>query len=105
MKSRGFCCGYAYILQLQNSPAFESGELEEESVVSKMEPTVADGKRYNINDYNLDDIIAVGYRVNSKKAMMFRLPPICSLVFKIISARRLWLVYIPDGVKEKIIVS
>ena len=52
---------------------FESGELQEKSVVSKMETTAADGKRYNTNYYNLDAIIAVGYRVNSKKATMFRL--------------------------------
>ena len=52
---------------------FESGELSETSVVSKMETTVADGKRYNMNYYNLDAIIAVGYRVNSKKATMFRI--------------------------------
>ncbi len=52
---------------------FESGELMEESVVSKMETTAADGKRYNTNYYNLDAIIAVGYRVNSRKATMFRI--------------------------------
>lgn len=52
---------------------FESGELLEESVVSKMETTAADGKKYNTNYYNLDAIIAVGYRVNSKKATMFRI--------------------------------
>ena len=52
---------------------FESGELLEESVVSKMETTASDGKRYNINYYNLDVIIAVGYRVNSRKATMFRI--------------------------------
>ncbi len=50
---------------------FESGELQEEAVVSKMETTAADGKRYNTNYYNLDVIIAVGYRVNPKKATMF----------------------------------
>ena len=38
-----------------------------------METTAADGKRYNTNYYNLDAIIAVGYRVNSKKATMFRI--------------------------------
>ncbi len=38
-----------------------------------METTAADGKRYNTNHYNLDSIIAVGYRVNSKKATMFRI--------------------------------
>ena len=52
---------------------FESGELLEKSVVSKMETTAADGKRYNTNYYNLDAIIAVGYRVNSRKATMFRI--------------------------------
>ena len=52
---------------------FESGELLEESVVSKMETTAADGKQYNTNYYNLDAIIAVGYRVNSRKATMFRI--------------------------------
>ena len=52
---------------------FESGELLEESVVSKMETTDSDGKRYSINYYNLDAIIAVGYRVNSRKATMFRI--------------------------------
>ena len=37
-----------------NKNIFESGELVEESVVSKMETTAADGKRYNTNYYNLD---------------------------------------------------
>ena len=40
---------------------FEEGELEENSVVSKMETTAADGKIYNTSFYNLDAIIAVGY--------------------------------------------
>ncbi|MDY6330334.1 MAG: virulence RhuM family protein [Fibrobacter sp.] len=52
---------------------FESGELQESSVVSKMETTASDGKNYNTNIYNLDVIIAVGYRINSKKATMFRI--------------------------------
>ena len=52
---------------------FESGEPSEDSVVSKMETTAADGKRYQTNYYNLEAIIAVGYRVNSKKATMFRI--------------------------------
>ena len=38
-----------------------------------METTAADSKQYNTNYYNLDAIIAVGYRVNSKKATMFRI--------------------------------
>ena len=52
---------------------FDSRELDEKAVVSKMETTAADGKRYNTKYYNLDAIIAVGYRVNSKKATMFRI--------------------------------
>lgn len=52
---------------------FEEGELVENSVVSKMETTAADGKNYKTLFYNLDAIIAVGYRVNSSKATMFRI--------------------------------
>lgn len=52
---------------------FESGELQENSVVSILETTAADGKDYKTKYYNLDAIIAVGYRVNSKKATMFRI--------------------------------
>ena len=42
---------------------YESGELEEDSVVSILETTAADGKNYQTRFYNLDAIIAVGYRV------------------------------------------
>ena len=52
---------------------FTSGELMEGSVVSVLETTAADGKNYPTRYYNLDAIIAVGYRVNSKKATMFRI--------------------------------
>jgi len=52
---------------------FESNELQESTVVSILETTEADGKKYIIKYYNLDAIIAVGYRVNSKKATMFRI--------------------------------
>lgn len=51
---------------------FESGELVEDSVVSKMETTASDGKNYNTTYYNLDAIISVGYRVNSVRATQFR---------------------------------
>lgn len=57
--------------QLKN--IFEDGELVKTSVVSKMEITAADGKLYNTEVYNLDAIIAVGYRINSKKATQFRI--------------------------------
>jgi hypothetical protein len=52
---------------------FESGELAEESVISILETTAVDGKRYNTKSYNLDAIIAVGYRVNSYQATQFRI--------------------------------
>ena len=52
---------------------FESGELDLLAVISKMETTAEDGKIYQTNFYNLDVIIAVGYRVNSKKATQFRI--------------------------------
>ena len=52
---------------------FEAGELQEPSVASKMETTAADGKRYKTAFYNLDAIIAVGYRVNSARATQFRI--------------------------------
>ena len=52
---------------------FESGELVISAVISKMETTAEDGKIYQTNFYNLDAIIAVGYRVNSKKATQFRI--------------------------------
>ncbi len=52
---------------------FESGELNENTVISKMETTATDGKNYLTTFYNLDAIIAVGYRVNSKQATQFRI--------------------------------
>lgn len=51
---------------------FDEGELEENSVISKMETTASDGKNYLTSYYNLDAIISVGYRVNSQKATRFR---------------------------------
>ena len=52
---------------------FGSGELEENSVSSILEHTADDGKNYKTTFYNLDAIIAVGYRVNSSKATKFRI--------------------------------
>lgn len=52
---------------------FKENELIKNSVVSKMEITAEDGKKYNTEVYNLDAIIAVGYRINSKKATEFRI--------------------------------
>ena len=52
---------------------FETGELVENSVCSILEHTAADGKKYSAKYYNLDAIIAVGYRVNSYQATQFRI--------------------------------
>ncbi len=55
---------------------FEEGELSPEMTISKMETVINRGKRGEVNEqidfYNLDAIIAVGYRVNSIKATKFR---------------------------------
>jgi death-on-curing family protein len=52
---------------------FRSGELDKNSVSSILEHTAADGKVYKTQFYNLDAIISVGYRVNSKRATQFRI--------------------------------
>ena len=51
---------------------FQIGELTEESVIRKFRNTASDDKQYVTNFYNLDAIIAVGFRVNSTRAMQFR---------------------------------
>ena len=51
---------------------FETKELDENSVCSILERTASDGKTYMTQFYNLDMILSVGYRVNSKNAVMFR---------------------------------
>ena len=57
-------------LHLKN--IFAEDELQKDSVTEKFSVTAADGKSYKTQCYNLDAIIAVGYRVNSKKATRFR---------------------------------
>ncbi|MDY0415911.1 MAG: RhuM family protein, partial [Pseudomonas sp.] len=52
---------------------FESGELEQNAVVSILETTAEDGKNYQTQYYNLDAVISVGYRVNSTQATQFRI--------------------------------
>ena len=58
-------------LHLKN--IFLEGELVEERVVKNYLTTAADGKRYHTNHYNLDAIIAVGYRVKSLRGTQFRI--------------------------------
>jgi prophage maintenance system killer protein len=52
---------------------FESEELEREAVVAKNATTAADGKTYQVEYFNLDAILSVGYRVNSKRGTQFRI--------------------------------
>jgi len=51
---------------------FSDSELQEDSVIRKFRITAADGKNYNTLHYNLSAIIAVGYKVNSERAVQFR---------------------------------
>jgi len=52
---------------------FQTGELAREAVVAKNATTASDGKTYQVDYYNLDAIISVGYRVNSKRGTQFRI--------------------------------
>ena len=51
---------------------FKEGELISFSVVRNFRTTASDGKKYNVKFYNLDMIISVGYRVKSKRGVLFR---------------------------------
>ncbi len=51
---------------------FADSELQENSVIRNFRITASDGKHYNTNHYNLSAIIAVGYKVNSERAVQFR---------------------------------
>lgn len=51
---------------------FASKELSQDSVVKNFFTTASDGKQYKVKFYNLDAVLSVGYRVNSKKATQFR---------------------------------
>ncbi len=51
---------------------FSDNELQEDSVIQYFRITAADGKSYNTQHYNLSAVIAVGYKVNSERAVQFR---------------------------------
>ena len=51
---------------------FEDSELQEDSVIRKFRITATDGKSYSTNHYSLEMIIAVGFKVNSERAVQFR---------------------------------
>ena len=57
-------------LHLKN--IFSDGELNSDSVTEEFSVTASDGKNYRTKHYNLDAIIAVGYRINTKRATAFR---------------------------------
>lgn len=59
-------------ISLHLNNCFREGELDKNSVVKESLTTATDGKNYRVKYYNLDAIISVGYRVNSKKATDFR---------------------------------
>lgn len=54
------------------SNVFKEGELERDSVVAKNATTAADGKTYQVDYFNLDVIISIGYRVKSQRGVQFR---------------------------------
>lgn len=51
----------------------KKGELDKNSVLAKFAYTATDGKKYNVDCYNLDVIISVGYRVKSHRGTQFRI--------------------------------
>ena len=51
---------------------FQEGELERDSVCAKFAHTAEDGKTYQVDHFNLDVIISVGYRVKSQRGVQFR---------------------------------
>jgi len=55
------------------SNIFSTGELRRQSVVANNATTAADGKSYQVEYFNLDAIISVGYRVNSRRGTEFRI--------------------------------
>ena len=52
--------------------AKDDGELTQESTIKKYLITAADGKKYNTNHYNLQMIIAVGFKIDNDRAVQFR---------------------------------
>ena len=64
-------CGCSHH-KLSCKKIFSDSELQEDSVIRKFRITAADGKSYSIKHYSLEMIIAVGFKVNSERAVQFR---------------------------------
>ena len=71
--------------QLPPEKVFEDSELEEDSVVRNFQITATDDKFYTTKHYNLSAIIAVGYKVNSERAVQFR-----KWVKRVVEELKLW---------------
>ena len=72
-------------ISLHMKNIFSDGELDEVSVVKDFFTTASDGKQYKVKFYNLDAVLSVGYRVNSKQATQFRqwaTGHLCEYLFK-----------------------
>ena len=66
-------------ISMHISNVFNDLELEKNSVIKKFLTTASDGKTYNVDYYNLDMVLSVGYRVNSKIEIEFRRNEYCRL--------------------------
>jgi len=66
-------------ISIHISNIFNDLELEKNSVIKKFLTTASDGKTYNVEYYNLDMVLSVGYRVNSKRGIEFRRNEYCRL--------------------------
>ena len=64
-------CGCSHH-KLSCKKIFSDSELQEDSVIRNFRITAADGKSYSTNHYSLEMIIAVGFKVNSERAVQFR---------------------------------
>ena len=62
-----------YVISRHLRNVFATRELDRRSVVAKNATTAADGKTYQVDYFNLDAILSVGYRVNSKRGTQFRI--------------------------------
>jgi len=78
---------------------FQSGELIRDSVCANFALTAADGKTYQTAFYNLDAVISVGYRVNSKRGIQFRIWATSEPLI-MMKPEELWTVYAGNSVLQ-----